>query len=217
MLDEFGVAYHESTHAAVASHLGVAIREVSLTGTLQHGGVLCWDGSAVIDTSTLSPDVAAKIAVAGPIADLKYALVRSMCSNFEVTEDTAFTETRLDCSCSSGLAETLPAIRDLRDSNRMHVSATGRCGSHTFTHRVFLGDCYGDALEALSVLENDIGRLTAIITEVLSMVNTMEVSVFAIGLARALAAASPVTSVRKAVQDNHIRSLLDVSQIEKPS
>lgn len=217
MLDELGVAYHESTHVVVASQLCVATGDVSLIGTLQRDGKWYWDGRADIGTSTVGPDVIAKIAVAGPIADLKYTLIRRLCDNCEISEDAAFIETRLDLSCSVGLATSLPDIGSQRNSDRMYVSATARCRSHSLTHRVFLGDCCGDARDALSALGNNIGRLTEIITDVVSMVNTVKLSVVAIELARALVAVSPEISARKAVKGDHILRLLGLSQNERPS
>jgi hypothetical protein len=212
MEDEFQVAFHESFHAAVAHDIGATVRNLSLEATTHTDGTCSWDGNAQIDSPEVGPDGVASIAVAGPIADIKYALANALRRTYSLDEDTAFTETTIDLDCVKAIASSLAVIRDQADPKNMNVNVAAVCREHSAKKCVFLGDCCGDASAALSAIPDNQSQLESVITLVVEKVNSSQHSAKTLAIARQLMSARPHEVTRKTIGDQRLRQLLDDSE-----
>jgi hypothetical protein len=159
MNDVLRVAYHEALHAFVAFVRGATVNGISVVGHRNRDDTVTWDGRAQIDTLGLHPMAVAEIALAGPVAELHYVLVTKKSKDHSMPVADAFVGTTLLADFIPQLAEVLEAIRTGREPERMRVCAKAMRRGVVTESTVFLGDCFGDARDAIDAIGSDPGRL----------------------------------------------------------
>jgi hypothetical protein len=143
--DQSVVAYHEAAHAVVGFMLGAVIGTVDINGSINRDSTTSWgSGNADVDCDGLRPHDVAKIAFAGPLAEIK--------SYGYVVAGIPFDESAiLEPTIVPQLVAALSNVANSEPSNSMKVCATIVGGEKRHDFRIHLGNCADDANRIESV------------------------------------------------------------------
>ena len=223
---EFETAFHESGHAVIAHDYGVIVTEVSLEGKLDDRGRIWWEGgNTSMGRDVDVPVEIAAIAVAGPIADVKFQVATLFRDNRGVPEDEAFVQTSIDVSFADAIRDALAAAGSareralLRQSGERDTAApqngdrldatvayvTGQCGDQAPAKcGVHLANCGHDAQRILTHLPTNDSKITETIKTVLRKFNEPIKAQRVLALAREL-----VRAPLQHLSDGKVRKCVD--------